>query len=433
MKLQLISDNNQVIQERETDLEGRAWFKDWKNNPYNFNPYVVVAQLGDDWSFLRLEQAPVDQSRFDVGGDPFQSSGWDGFLTSDRGLYRPGDTANFTAVVRQADLEIPDDLPVNLVIRDGSGNQAAKLTAKLHDYGMATFTFPIPEDITTGMMNVELSLENGVHLAGTSIKVEEFIPNTIKVEVKPSKKTADPGEQLSFRVTARELFGAPGVNLQVHAAVQLAPLEYTNKDWKGYHFSDPTRQFSGESLKVPNGTTDAAGNYDVQLPVPISMLPPSMMQAEVYAEVLDTGGRPVGANAVIRVHRYPYYLGLKCEEGKEVAPNKKVHIKYVAITPERQTHQGGKGHFDRQAQGLVFHLQAFRLVGRRVRVGLLRAGGGRQGNRRRRQGFLHLHPGQAGRVHGLPGQRGIHAQFHHGGRLRARGKRGQPGRVGGPG
>ncbi len=334
VKLQLISDTNQVIQEKETDPEGRVWFKDWKNNPYHFNAYVVVAQLGDDWSYLRLDQPALNQSRFDVSGDPFQSTGWDAFLTSDRGLYRPGDKANFTAVVRRADLDIPEDLPVNLVIKDENGNQVAKLTAKLHDYGMATFNFPIKEDITTGMLNVELGLENGVHLASTSIKVEEFIPNKIKVEVRPAKKTANPGEQLSFRVAVRQLFGAPGVSLKVRTAVQLSPIEFTDKKWKSYHFSDPTRQFTGESLKVPDGSTDAAGNFDVQLPVPISMLPPSMLQAEVYAEVLDTGGRPVGANAAIRVHRYPYYLGLKCEEGKESAPNKEVHIKYVAITPD---------------------------------------------------------------------------------------------------
>ncbi len=332
--LQLLSDNNQVIEEKDTDVEGRAWFKDWKNNPYNFRPYVIVATLGDDWSYLRTDQEPLNQSRFDVGGDPFTTSGWDAFLSSERGLYRPGETAYFTAVVRHADLEIPDNLPVNLTIHDVSGNEVAKLKTQLKEYGMATFTFPIPQDISTGMLSADLGLENGVHLATASFKVEEFIPEKIKVEVKPAKKVANPGEQLAFQVKARELFGAPGVNLKVRASVQLSSKEYTSKKWKGYHFSDPTREFPGQSLTVPDGTTDAAGLFDVQLPVPISMLPPSMLQAEIYAEVLDTGGRPVGANAVLDVHRYPYYLGLKCEEGTEAAPGKKVHIKYAAVTPD---------------------------------------------------------------------------------------------------
>jgi len=332
--LQLLSDNNQVIQEKDTDPEGRAWFKDWKNNPYNFRPYVIVATQGDDWSYLRTDQQPLNQSRFDVGGDPFTNSGWDAFLSSERGLYRPGETAYFTAVVRHADLEIPEALPVNLTIRDVSGNEVAKLKTSLKDYGMATFTFPIPQDISTGMLSAELGLENGVHLATASFKVEEFIPEKIKVEVKPAKKVANPGEQLAFQVRARELFGAPGVNLKVRASIQLSPKEYTNKKWKGYHFSDATRDFSGQELKVPEGATDGAGSFDVQLPVPISMLPPSMLQAEIYAEVLDNGGRPVGANAVLDVHRYPYYLGLKCEEGKEAAPGQKVHIHYAAVTPD---------------------------------------------------------------------------------------------------
>ncbi|HJT24663.1 MAG TPA: MG2 domain-containing protein, partial [bacterium] len=193
--LQLLSDNNQVIQEKDTDLEGRAWFKDWKNNPYDFHPYVIVATLGDDWSYLRTDQQPLNQSRFDVGGDPFTTSGWDAFLSSERGLYRPGETAYFTAVVRHADLEIPDNLPVNLTVRDVSGNEVAKLKTTLKEYGMASFTYPIPEDISTGMLSAELGLENGVHLATASFKVEEFIPEKIKVEVKAAMKVANPGEQ----------------------------------------------------------------------------------------------------------------------------------------------------------------------------------------------------------------------------------------------
>ncbi len=337
--LQMLSDTNQVIQEKDTDTEGRAWFRNWKNNPYNFNPFVIVGESGADWSYLRMDQAPINQSRFDVAGDPFVSSGWDGYLTSDRGLYRPGDKANFTAVVRHANMGIPEDLPVNLTVRDASGNQVAKLVSNLRGFGMTTFELPIKADIPTGILQVELGLENGVHIASTTIKVEEFIPNKIKVEVKASKKTADPGEQLSFQVTARQLFGAPGVNLKVRASVQLSPLEFTHRDWKSFRFSDSTRSFAGDRLKVPDGTTDAAGTYSVQLPVPIALLPPSMIQAEVYAEVLDTGGRPVGANAVIKVHRYPYYLGLKCLEGKETAPQTPVHIKYVAISSDGKTTQ----------------------------------------------------------------------------------------------
>lgn len=337
VKLRMLSDNNQLIQETETDAEGRAWFKNWKNNPYKFQPIVIVAEKGDDWAYLRTDQGALSQSRFDTGGDPFVSTGWDAFLTSDRGLYRPGDKVNFTAVVRHADLQIPENLPVNLVLRDPSGNQVAKMTTSLKEYGMATFQFAIREDIPTGTLDAELGLENGVHLASASIKVEEFIPNKIKVEVKASKKIADPGEQLAFQVNARQLFGAPAVNLKVMASVQLGPLDFTPKDWNSYHFSDATREFSGDHLKVPDGTTDGAGLYSVQLPVPLSMLPPSMMQAVVYAEVLDTGGRPVGANATINVHRYPYYLGLKCLEGKEAAPGRKVHLKYVAVTPAGKT------------------------------------------------------------------------------------------------
>jgi hypothetical protein len=43
--------------------------------------------------------------------------------------------------------------------------------------------------------------------------------------------------------------------------------------------------------------------------VPESVKPASMMKAIVYAECFDTGGRPVGANATLDVHRYDVYRG----------------------------------------------------------------------------------------------------------------------------
>ncbi len=332
--LQLLSDNNQVIAEADTDLDGRAWFKDINNNPYKFTPFVVVASLGDDWSFLSLNDSPLDQSRFDIGGDPFSTEGWDSFVTSDRGLYRPGDTAHFTAIVRHADLKTPEALPVNLVVTDAAGNPVSKLVSKLQKGGLTTFDLPVPLDLSTGTLNAALQLENGVQLGSTSIKVEEFIPAKIKVQVSSPQKTANAGEQLSFQVQARYLFGAPAANLQVQSVVHLSAQPFTSKDWASYQFSDSSRVFDGEDLQVPNGLTDDSGNQTVQLPVPISMLPPSMMKAVVYTEVLDNGGRAVGANAVINVHRYPYYLGLKALPGKEVGPGTKVRMKYVAITPD---------------------------------------------------------------------------------------------------
>ena len=334
VKLSLVSDNNQVIAEAITDETGRAWFKNWKNNPYNFTPLAIVAEKEGDWSFLKLADTELNSSRFDTGGDEFSTQGWDGFLTTDRGLYRPGDTVHFTGVVRQADLTTPLSLPVRLKIFDTGGTEMARYPAQLNESGMAVFTFPLRGDLTTGTYSASLELEKGTVLARTDLKVEEFIPNKIKAEVVPQAKVAAAGENLVFDVRAHHLFGAAAAALKVRAHVELRDAVFKPKDWESYKFSDDSRTFEGDTLQVPDGVTDDKGVFSARLPIPLTVLPSSMLEAVVYAEVFDTGGRPVGASSTVQVHRYPVYLGLKSDKGRQVSPGKKLNLRYIAITPE---------------------------------------------------------------------------------------------------
>ena len=71
--------------------------------------------------------------------------------------------------------------------------------------------------------------------------------------------------------------------------------------------------------------------YVVQ--VPRSLLPPSMIMAQVYGEVRDTGGRPVGASLDIPVHRYPYYLGLRLANKEAPRVGMPLTFEFVAVGP----------------------------------------------------------------------------------------------------
>jgi len=330
--LKLVSQNNQVIQTAVTGPDGRATFKDWKKNPYKFEPLLILAENGGDWSFLRLDRAPLDTSRFDVGGDPYQAKGWEGFLTSDRGLYRPGDTVHLTGVVRKADLSTPMPLPVKLKLFDVSGNEILSRSGQLDADGLSVFDLELPEDASTGQMGANLELENGVFLAHAAFKVEEFIPHKIRVEVYGKGRPVQ--GKLSYEVSVHHLFGPPAAKLPVKSTVRLVPMEFKPKQWESYRFTDDSRQYPGETLTPPDGVTDAEGRRDLELPVPDSIFPPSMLKAVLYAECLDSGGRPVAANSSLEVHRYAQYLGIKSLKGATVAPGKPVTLRYVAVTPD---------------------------------------------------------------------------------------------------
>jgi hypothetical protein len=333
--LKLLSVNNQVIQTTVTDLQGRAWFKGWKANPYKFEPFLVLAEKGDDWSFLRIDRSALDASRFDIGGVPSQDKGWDAFLTSDRGLYRPGERVHVTGVVRHADLKNASGLPVRLKVFDVSGTEILRQGAKLDTEGVAVFDLRLPEEASTGAMSANLELENGEFLSHTTFKVEEFIPHKIKVVVAP-KPVMKPGT-VAFDVQVNHLFGPPAAKLKVRSTVRLVAEDFKPKGWDGWRFTDDSRQFPGESLQPVDATTDERGKVEVELPVPDSLKPASMMKAVVYAECFDTGGRPVAANESVDVHRYGVYLGLKGPASSTVDPDHPVTLGLAAVSFDGKT------------------------------------------------------------------------------------------------
>jgi uncharacterized protein YfaS (alpha-2-macroglobulin family) len=341
--LELYERKNQVLASATTDAQGRAFFKDafTDNADYEALPFVVVASKGEDYSFLRLDTGALETARFDTGGDS-TSQAFDGFLTTERGLYRPGESAHLTAIARKANLETLL-LPLKLEIDAPDGSKVFSESRQPDAEGMATYEVPFSPAAATGAYQAKLTVDPDIEIATTTFKVEEFIPNKIQAEVRAPKEAAMAGGSIDYSIKARHLFGAPASNLRVKTAVQLEAKEFSSEAYPGYHFSDPSRTYEGELLKVPEGNTDASGNFPVTLDLPSGMLPASMLSARIIADVFDDGGRPVGAFGKLAVHRYSAYIGLKGSKQGNLEAPARVSIQYVVLDPSGKIMPGLKG------------------------------------------------------------------------------------------
>src|SRR5438132_14257836 len=77
-------------------------------------PYAVMAYgPGGDFNFLEVGRAAFDLSDRGVSGRP-QPGPVDGFLYTDRGIYRPGEAVHLTALVRDDKAEAAAGLPLTL-------------------------------------------------------------------------------------------------------------------------------------------------------------------------------------------------------------------------------------------------------------------------------------------------------------------------------
>ncbi|MDD4052654.1 MAG: MG2 domain-containing protein, partial [candidate division Zixibacteria bacterium] len=119
----LLSKNNQTLVEGKTDSRGLAVFENIKDKLAGFEPFVITGVRDGDLSYLRLDETLLPISDFDVAGRPYLSSGYEAFIYTDRGVYRPGDTVHIVSLVRGVSATIPPDFPYFLTIFDNQGRK----------------------------------------------------------------------------------------------------------------------------------------------------------------------------------------------------------------------------------------------------------------------------------------------------------------------
>ena len=85
----------------------------------------------------------------------------EGHLFSDRGIYRPGETAHFKGVVRNAKGHPPPPHPVELRIIGPDMRESHRLLSMLSKDGTTQFDLPWPRSSKLGKYTFKLAIPSG--------------------------------------------------------------------------------------------------------------------------------------------------------------------------------------------------------------------------------------------------------------------------------
>jgi len=343
-RLTLISDRNQRLGSAVADAGGAARIalpaRDG-NSPDGTGttdrgpgaPFMLLAERDDDFAFLLFSRAAVDTTGLDVAGAETPPSGLRAYLYGERDLYRPGETVQGMAVVRRDDLTAPGSMPLTLVQRDPRGREVRKLRLDSGRAGAAPFSLDLPDYALTGTHALEL-LAGDTVIGSRPLKVEEFVPDRIKVAVATPADAFAPGREIRAGVSAEYLFGPPASDLPVTLRVQLRPAPFAAQGFEGYLFGDPDAAFAPQEIFSEDAALDAEGRADFTIAIPPGLLPPAALEAVLLARVSEAGGRGVTARRRVAVHPYPYYLGMRQTERKGLDPGKAATFDFVAVDPD---------------------------------------------------------------------------------------------------
>jgi uncharacterized protein YfaS (alpha-2-macroglobulin family) len=332
----LISDQNQILGEGQTDARGLWTVK----LPKKKRPFMITVQRGGDFSFLVFGKTEIDLSPFDIAGDNARR-GYDAFVYGERDIYRPGESVEGVAVVRDRALAAPPQLP--LVAKHFDGNderESFRLTMNADGSGIAPFTLKLPPYARTGHHRIDVIAGKEV-IGSYFFQVEEFVPDRIKVEIKPKTKDAAPGDDLVVDVDSVYLFGPPAANLAVDTRVRLVPSVFQPDGFEGFSFANYDRKFDPREIASDSGTLDANGVHELKVAIPPRMLVPSSLEAIVTTRVQEQGGRGVSAVAHVPVHPWKRYVGVRREGEGYPAAGKPVTFEWVSLSKDGKPLGGG--------------------------------------------------------------------------------------------
>ncbi|WP_322980527.1 alpha-2-macroglobulin [Pseudomonas sp. C11] len=344
-EVQILGRNGLPVATAYTDLNGQAHFAKLDELRREKTPLMYVVNYGNDQSFLPVarRQHQLDLSRFDIGGryENGETQRLNAYLFSDRGLYRPGETAHLGMIVRSADWRAHlQGLPVELVIRDPRGQSVSRQRLKLSSSGFESLDFVTSEAAPAGTYNASLHLmddERRSELGSVEFKVRDFEPDRMKVSATlsnaPVKGWIAP-QQVEAKVKAMHLFGAPASARRVTAEMTLSPAYAAFEGYADYRFRLDNSLSDSSSEELAESQTDDNGeaSFDLRL----QRYAANTYRLSLLARVFEAeGGRNVAAQSSLMVSSAPWLVGVKSSDSLDyVSKGAKREVKWQAVGPD---------------------------------------------------------------------------------------------------
>ena len=344
-RVKLISDNNQILLNGTTNWAGFVEFTDVDEKIEGFTPFMITVAKRDDLAFIQLDRHEIATADFDIAGPAYLQKGYEAFLYTGRGVYRPGETVQLAGIVRAPKQVTPKPLPTRIEVLAPDGRILRELRQQTTKTGICEVQIPIPGYALTGNYIAKMLIADNV-VGRTQFQVEEFMPDRMKVGITTDKSIYKLGDELDIQVNAVNLFGPPAVGRKVQASCELKAVSFMDADatlsadtdtteWRSFVFgstgSNFAKQFESQRIELGEAKTDAAGKAQYQFTVPATVKAPSLLNGVLTATVSEVGGRAVTASHRVVIHPYSHYVGLRRANTADAKIDKPVRIDYVAV------------------------------------------------------------------------------------------------------
>lgn len=347
-KVEVIGVNGIATLTEFTDEEGHVQFEKLTELKREKTPLMYVVSKGDDLSFLPMNRYDrnIDLSRFDIGGidNAMTAQQLSAYGFTDRGIYRPGETAHIAMITRTANWAgTLAGLPLIAEITDPRGLPVHREEVHLDSTGLISLDFMSRETSATGEYHVGLYVvknnQRQEEIGSTSFKVRDFEPDRLKVNVTLAEQAIEgwiKPEQAQAKVKAMQLFGSPANDRRVSAQMTLTPAIPSFAKFKEFSFQELYKLKEPFTEQLADTTTNSDG--EATLALNLKRFARATYRLYVSAKVFEAGaGRGVNAESAALISSAPYLVGVKSDGNLSYIPRNAARTSaWIAINPSLQ-------------------------------------------------------------------------------------------------
>lgn len=282
-----------IYKEGKTYTSDRdGYFKIEPGQASSFNYYLEMSFEGER---IRTEDTWYQYGYHDYAEKPSRQT----IFFTDRGIYRPGQTVYFKAIVLEkfkGETKIVPNYSTTVYFRDPNNQEVASLNLRTNEFGTFHGSFTAPH----GQLNGNFTLREN-HGSGY-VSVEDYKRPKFEVTFEPIKGSFRLSDEVKVQGKA-EAYAGSSID---GAEVKYRVVRTASFPWWGYWFWGRI-QPSSAAMEITSGTTvtDGEGGFEVDfqaIPDPelSSKLKPQFSYT-VYADVVDITGETHSSQVSVQV------------------------------------------------------------------------------------------------------------------------------------
>lgn len=339
LRVLVYGSNNVEMGEGVTDADGWCACE----MPEAGKPFAIVASCmdGSDTSFLSLNTVLDETATIGARRNFLFADATEAFVWSERGIYRHNETIFVHALVRNGKGNAPRPMPLTVALIDPEGKVFKKSTQVTDVYGaISCANFTVPDDQPSGRWTlvVQTPGDDPFELGRRTVKIEEFVPPQIRVNVAEQTDTKATNGAV-FTVSGEFLFGGPTKGLRAECAMMFADEPFVPRGWEAFRFGDCTRRIKPNFKTLDKVDTNDKGCASFFVEFPKNTFPRAAVKLMVQGSIFEAGGRPATARTSSIIHTYPYYIGVALPDVlRESSDSQSCRV--VIVNPDGTPHRG---------------------------------------------------------------------------------------------